>query len=177
MMSFSFTDNARAAVRRGCTRVVRFARDEAGVALVEFGIVLPMMVFLFAMIMECSRLMLSYQAAIAGVRDATRYLSRAAAADLCVSGGSVAGYTTPLTAMVRDAATGRSVLAPGVSVDSVTPSYSCIAGSYRQSPVAIAQVTAQITVTFPFAGAFRLLGFSRPDLTTTVTDRARMFGE
>lgn len=177
MMSCSFTDSARRAISRARAQLLRFRRNEAGVALIEFAMVLPLMLLFFAFVVEGSRLLLSYEAAIAGVRDATRYLSRVAAVDICTTSGSVAGYTARLTSMVGDATTGNSVFVSGVTVNSVTPSYSCVTGSYRQSPIAIAQVSAQITVSFPFAGLFNLLGFARPDVTTTVTDRARVFGE
>lgn len=63
----------------------RFLRDEDGVALVEFAVVLPMMLLVLAIIFEGTRLLLSYQAAISGVRDATRFLSRVVPATVCAS--------------------------------------------------------------------------------------------
>lgn len=154
----------------------RFLRREDGAALIEFAIVLPMMLFVFAVIIEGSRLLLSYQAAIAGVRDASRYLARTVDPTICTSGGTLNGYSARLQAVVSNALTAKSVFASGVTVNSVSPSYSCVTGDYRHGPVAIAAVTAQITVTFPFSGLFTLVGQSRPTLATTVTDRARVFG-
>ena len=55
--------------------LLRLARNDDGVAIVEFAIALPMMLLVFAVIIEGSRLMIAYQSTIAGVRDATRYLS------------------------------------------------------------------------------------------------------
>ena len=58
----------------------RFAEREDGAALVEFALLLPIFLLLFAMAVEGSRTFWSYQTAIAGVRDAARYVARAAPA-------------------------------------------------------------------------------------------------
>lgn len=157
-------------------RIARFGRDESGVALVEFALVLPMMLLVFAVIIEGSRMMLTYQSTIVGIRDAARYLARTVAPDICTTGGSVSGYATTLRTLVVQGATAYSVFPSDVVIGTVTPSYSCVIGSYRASPVAIAQVTAEVTISFPFAGIFTLVGGSLPDLTTHVTDKARVFG-
>ena len=154
----------------------RFFKDEDGVALVEFAIALPMMLVVFAVIIEGSRLMLAYQSTIAGVRDATRYLSRVLPVDICTSGGSVGTYTTQLTAIVGQSVSGRSVLPSAVTLNSVTPSFACVTGTYRVSPAAVATVSASITVTYPFSGIFGLIGGSVPTVTTSVADSARVFG-
>ena len=174
MMSSSFTAKRCVAAGRGA--VARFLRAEDGVALLEFAVVLPMMLLVFAVIIEGSRMMLSYESAIAGVRDATRYLARIAPKDICTTGAPLT--TTPgyLQTLVRQGVTGRSVFPPSVTVGAVTPTYRCVAGTYRGGNVPVAQVSAVITVTFPFADVFTLFGGSRPDLTTTVTDQARVFG-
>ncbi len=174
MMSSSFT--AKRWLIAGKGAVQRFLRDEDGVALVEFAIVLPMMLLVFAVIIEGSRMMLAYESAINGVRDATRYLARTAPADLCTSGASVAGYSTQLQTLVRQGVTGRSVFPPAVTVGAVTPTYRCVAGTYRGGNVPVAEVSAVITVTFPFASVFTLFGRTRATLTTTVRDQARIFG-
>jgi len=153
-----------------------FARDERGAALVEFAIILPMMLLIFAVIIEGSRMMISFQAAISGVRDATRYLSRVAPVDICSSGGSVAGYSNQLQTIVSQGISGNSVFPTSVTVNFVTPSFSCVAGTYRISPAGVAQVTANVTITFPFAGLFTLNGGNLPQITTNVTDAARIFG-
>lgn len=157
-------------------RLRRFLGAEEGAALVEFAIALPTMLLLFAVIIEGSRMMLSYQSAIAGVRDAVRYMSRVVPADICARGTSVAGYSTQLLSMVRDSRAGTSVFPDAVTVTAVTPSYACVSGSYRAGTVAVMSVTAELTMSFPFAGVFDLVGATRPDLTTTVTDRARVIG-
>ena len=172
-MSFSFIAKPLGQVNRA---VLRFLRAEDGVALVEFAVVLPMMLLVFAVIVEGSRLMLSYESAINGVRDATRYLARIAPRDICVTGASVASYSTTLQTLVTQGVSGNSVFPSHVTIGSVTPSYRCVAGTYRGGDVPVAQVTAVITVTFPFAGVFTLVGGSMPPLTTTITDQARVFG-
>ena len=58
--------------------------------MVEFAILLPILLLVFAVIVEGGRLMWSYQTVVAGVRDATRYVARAAPANICSTGGSLA---------------------------------------------------------------------------------------
>ena len=151
-------------------------RNDDGVALVEFAIALPMMLLVFAVIVEGSRLMIAYQSTIAGVRDATRYLSRVLPGDICTSGGHASAYVSRLTTMVGQSVSGRSVLPVSVTLNSVTPSVACVSGAYRVNPAPVATVTASITVTYPFSGVFLLVGGSVPTVTTTVTDSARIFG-
>ena len=95
MMSSSFTAKA-----------ARFARDESGVALVEFAVVLPMMLVVFAVIIEGSRLMMSYESAISGVRDATRYLARITDAGACAVGSTVTvtGQAATLKSLIQHGA-------------------------------------------------------------------------
>ena len=173
MMSSSFIAKPIGAVKRAARR---FLRAEDGVALVEFALVLPMMMLIFAVIIEGSRMMLSYESAINGVRDATRYLARTAPRNVCTSGASVAGYSTYLQTLVRQGVTSNSVFPSAVTIGAVTPSYRCVTGTYRGGAVPVAQVTAVITVTFPFSGIFTLVGGTLPTLTTTVTDQARVYG-
>jgi Flp pilus assembly protein TadG len=154
----------------------RFARSDDGVALVEFAIVLPMMLVVFAVIIEGSRLLLAYNSTIAGVRDATRYLSRVLPSNLCVTGGSISSHTSRLTTIVGQSMSGPSVLPSAVTLNSVTPSYACVTGTYRVNPAPVASVSASITVTYPFSGIFGLLGGSVPNVTTTVRDSAKVIG-
>lgn len=157
-------------------RIARFARQESGVALVEFAIALPILLLLFAVIIEGSRLMLAYQNAIGGVRDATRYMSRLVALDICDTGGSISSFSNELETIVSESIGGQAVFPSAVTVNSVTPTYACVSGAYRVSPAPVVTVSAQITVTYPFAGIFTLVGGSLPSVTTTVTDRSRIFG-
>ncbi|MFD0979746.1 TadE/TadG family type IV pilus assembly protein [Tropicimonas aquimaris] len=153
-----------------------FARSESGAQLVEFAILLPILLLIFAVIIEGGRLMWSYQATGAGVRDATRYLARVVPSDVCSSGGSVAAWKTKVEGIVRDSSTGDAIFPSGITINSVTPSLTCFTGDYRVSQVGVAQVTANLTVTFPFAGLFELAGGSRTTFTTDVSDQSRIFG-
>ena len=179
-MSFNFIAKAAAPWRTAAVlraAVARFLRNEDGVALIEFAVVLPMMLLVFAVIIEGSRMMLSYESAINGVRDATRYLARTAPSDLCTTHASVASYSTQLKSLVTQGVSAKSVFPPNVTIGAVTPSYTCsIVTTYRGGAVPVAQVTAVITVTFPFSGLFTLVGGSLPTLTTSVTDQARVYG-
>lgn len=150
--------------------------DEAGSVLVEFAILMPMLLLVFAVIIEGGRLMWSYQTVIAGVRDASRYLARTTPEDICNSGGSVAGATSALEDIVRQSIDGVSLFPSGITVNSVTPTLSCVVGSYRVSPAPIAQVSASLTVTFPFSGLFSFAGQSLGQITTTIRDQSRIFG-
>lgn len=154
----------------------RLSRDEDGVALVEFALVLPMMLIVFAVIIEGSRMMLSFQSAVSGVRDATRYLARVVPSDYCSAGGSVVGYTAQMRTIVAQSVSGQSVFPSSVTVNSVTPTVSCISGTYRISPAPVTQVTANVTINLPFAAVFALIGATQAAVTTNVTSKARVFG-
>ena len=163
--------------RRPCSGLRRLARSEDGAILVEFALVFPIMLLFFAVIVESSRLLWSYQIAIEGVRDAGRYLARIAPVDICLTGGSVAGYTTALRDIVEDDIAGDGLFPPLVTLNSVTPSVSCVPGSYRTDPAPIATVSASLTITFPLGGIFGLFGSALISITTTVTDSARIYGQ
>lgn len=155
----------------------RFRRGEDGAALVEFAVVLPMMLLVFAVIIEGSRLMIAFQSTIGGVRDATRYLARVVPSDICATGGSVSGYATQLQTIVGQSTTGGSFLPAWVVVNSVKPTVDCsIIGTYRVSPPPVATVTANVSITFPFAGIFGLNGGTLAPIVTDVSDSARIFG-
>lgn len=155
----------------------RLLRKEDGAVLVEFALVFPLMLLFFAVIVETSRLLWSYQMAIEGVRDAGRYLARVAPVDICSTGGSVAGYTAQLLDIVEDDIDGASVFPPLVTVNSVTPSVTCVSGTYRTNPAPVAAVSADITIQFPLGGIFGLFGGSLSSVTTTVADEARIYGQ
>lgn len=153
-----------------------FLRDDDGAALVEFGLLLPTLLLFFALTVEGSRTFWSYQAAIAGVRDASRWLGRSAPADICTTGGSLAGMEPRLTAIVRTSMDGEAIFPASITVDSVVPALTCVAGDYRLAQVPVARVTATLTITYPFAGAFALFGQELSGVTTTISDSARVFG-
>ncbi|AZV78016.1 pilus assembly protein [Parasedimentitalea marina] len=154
----------------------RFRCEERGAALVEFALMLPVMVLVFAVIIEGGRMMWSYQAAVSGVRDAARYLARIAPGDICTSGGAVVGYTTALETIVRRSTSGHLLFPSSITVTSVVPSLTCTAGVYRVSPAPVVSVTASLTITFPFADVFAFNGVSRATINTVISDQSRVFG-
>lgn len=154
---------------------LRFFRNSDGAALVEFAMVLPMMLLVFAVIVEGSRILISYQSAIGAVRDATRYLARIVPTDICITGGSISVYDSRVGAIANQNLGGVSL--PGsVTVQGVTSSLACVSGGYRVDPAPVASVTATIAIAMPFSGIFTLNGGSLGTITTTITDSARVFG-
>ncbi|WP_165354565.1 TadE/TadG family type IV pilus assembly protein [Tropicimonas sp. IMCC6043] len=155
----------------------RFLRADSGAVLVEFAILLPLTLAVFALIAEGGRLFWSYQNAITGVRDTTRHLGRIAPSDLCGAGSSksISDYTT----FVSDSLTALST--PKIEVGLDTLDTVCVGepGEYRGgNRVAVAVVSAKLTITeLPFAPFFQLVGGSdMAQIETTVTDRSRVFG-
>lgn len=155
----------------------RFAAQEDGAILVEFSLVMPVMLLFLALSIEASRMMWSYQTVIAGVRDAGRYMARVTPANICTSGGSVAGMSSTLKDIVEKDIGGNNLFPESITVNSVTPSYSCVSGTYRVSPAAVAQVSANVTIQFPLGGILHLFGDGISTVNTDVTDRSRIFGQ
>jgi TadE-like protein len=156
----------------------RFWRREDGAALVEFAISLPLILILAFLSVESMRLFWSYQAAIAGVRDATRYLARIAPADLCTAGGQVTGYSSQLEAIVETTIGGAALFPAGVTVTSLTPSHICVTSlGLRQAAVPVATVSADVSITMPFSQILRVIGVTpSATINTTVRDQARVYG-
>lgn len=165
------------------SKTARFREDSSGAALVEFAILLPIMLLLFSVTIEGGRLMYGYQTTISGVRDAARYLARVTPVDICATSGSpttataIPGQVTNVTNIVRNSYTsGNGLFGTGMSITGVSPAYYCVTGTYRGSPVGIAQVTASITINFPFSGVMTLAGQTMGTVNTTVSDQSRIFG-
>jgi hypothetical protein len=161
----------------------RLARSDRGVALVEFAFVLPLLMILFATIIEGGRMMWSYQTAIAGVRDAARYLGRIVPTNVCPSSLPGTGaYDARLATIVRDSITGSSVLPADVQLDPsvaspVTASFACVTGTYRLDSTPVATVTARVRINFPFEGLFEFAADGiDPFIVTPITDQSRVFG-
>lgn len=169
------SDRTTQALRRGCWQ---FWRREEGAVLVEFAITLPLILILAFLSVESMRLFWSYQAVIAGVRDATRYLARVAPADLCTSGGSVTGYAPQLKAIVETTIGGAALFPAGVTVTSLTSTHTCITSlGLRQASVPVTTVSANVSITMPFSQVLRVIGATpAATLTTTVRDQARVYG-
>lgn len=161
----------------------RFLRDDKGAVLVEFAISLPVMLLFFAIMIETARTFWSYQIAIGGVRDATRYMSRVLPLNSCTTlgVGVVAGQVGAVTTIVNDDlgnATTTTVFPSTVTVNSVTPSLTCdTSGAYRNGDVPIITVTANLTLQFPFSFAWNWFGSGLGSATFNIADQARVFGQ
>ena len=182
----------------------RFAKKEDGVALVEFAIFLPLFVLAFFVIVEFSRVFFSYQGAVAGVRDAARYMARVIPADICEGAGGVGAVLTPGGPNAADyanstiAGTNRtdapyqivwrnidnedSLLPTSVFLDDVRSVYRCVdTGNYRQDEVPIIIVAADIRIVLPLIGILELNGLggifpNGPFISRTVIDESRIYG-
>lgn len=155
-----------------------FRRSESGAAVVEFVIVFPFMVLIFAIIVEFGSMLWAYQSTVAGVRDASRYLARSSPVDLCVPPtGSIASQSATVRTMIEKDRSGLDVLPGSVSVNSVTVSHRCVTGTFRTSPMAIAQVTAVVDVQMPLGALFGYFGSGLSAFQTTVADEARVIGQ
>ena len=159
-------------------RLRRFWHDESGTQFVEFAFILPMLVLIFAVIVDGGRMMWSYQATGAGVRDATRYLARVVPADVCgpSGSGSVANFTTKVGEIVQQSSSNAALLPDKETIKSVTPGLACVTGTYRPGTVGVASVTADLEITFPLSGTFRIFGMDQPTIQTRVSDQSRIYG-
>jgi hypothetical protein len=159
--------------------IKRFFTDDCGAALVEFALILPMMLLCLALCFEGARTLWAYQATIAGVRDASRYLSRVVDADICAKTTSVASWDAALREIVISARDGGTVFPGGVDVSAVYGSLTCLSG-YRTltsgGKAAVITVTANLNIDYPFAGIFALVGVDLERVETSVRDQARVIG-
>ncbi|WP_298359521.1 TadE/TadG family type IV pilus assembly protein [uncultured Litoreibacter sp.] len=154
----------------------RFRRSEDGAALVEFGLLLPVFLLMFALAVEGSRTFWAYQTAIAGVRDASRFVARSAPNSLCETAGTLNSYTSKVTDIVTNTVGGDSLFPASITIASVTPTLTCITGNYAMGTVPVANITAVLNVSYPFSGVFDLIGVDLGDVSTTVTDQSRIYG-
>lgn len=156
----------------------RFWSDQSGAALVEFAACLPLMLILFAFIVEGAFMLWTHQVVVGGVRDAARYVARVNPRDVC-SGGTVSPSAATLTNIVSHSqgASSTNLLKSHVTLNSVNATAApAPAGTYRV-PVCVATVTANLTITHPFGALFSLAGGAPGPLTYTVSDMARIHGE
>ncbi|MEX0282469.1 MAG: TadE/TadG family type IV pilus assembly protein [Arenibacterium sp.] len=157
-------------------RLRQFCRDQSGVALTEFAIILPMTLLVFAIVVEGGRMFWSYQTAIAGVRDATRYVARIAPADICTTGGSIAPYSTDVGQIITENIAGQSLFPSGISVTNTSASLTCFNGTYRIDRVAVVRVTATLSITFPFSNLMAFAGYTQSAIATRIADEHRVLG-
>ncbi len=159
-----------------------FRRCPSGAAVVEFLLILPLSILFFGMIVEFGRMYWGYQAAVAGVRDASRYLARVSDIRICQTGGSLDGYEATLKTMIEEDLSGASVLPVQFTIDSVDASYACMAATggapaFLNSPMPLATVDATVTMQLPLGHLFSTFGGRLTSVTTHVADQARIYGQ
>ncbi len=159
-------------------KIRTFRRAEHGAALVEFGISLPLILVMSYGLIDTMRLFWSYQATIAGVRDATRYLARIAPGDICDSGPAIATFEPRLLAIVNSTIDGDNITPPGVNITGLSATLDCVNGlNLRQPVVPVATVTADLSMEMPFTGILTLIGGAGwGTITTAVQEQARVHG-
>jgi Flp pilus assembly protein TadG len=153
-----------------------FWRDESGAALVEFALLLPTLLLFLGLSIEGARSFWSFQTTLAGVRDASHYVARVAAADICETGGSLTAYEEKLAEIVRNSDDGSALFPSSIQITSVTATLTCVAGGYRGDTVPMALVTARLAIDFPFKGFFRAAGMMLESIETNVSDSSRILG-
>ena len=169
-------------MRALCPHLRKFRRSQSGAALVEFGISLPLILILAFGMIESMRLLWSFQAAVAGVRDATRYVARAAPSDICAPGNSIAtwesGLERPLFEIVNTSLTGATIFPAGITLTSVAAELICVDDlDLRQAVVPVVEVTASLTMQFPMTAVFRLAGGNDwGTIRTAIVEEARVYG-
>lgn len=189
-------------ISRHISRLRKFRKQDEGAALVEFAIILPLMLLAFFTIVEFSRLFFSYQGALAGVRDATRYLARTQDERICVTDPSGSNYTTytqsawnSANASTTDGDTpntyygivwrnmrteAASELPANVELNQIQYRHFCEAGTgggFRQALVPMAELRAQFTVTMPLVGILEINGQPLIDpIVRVIVDQSRIYG-
>ena len=159
----------------------RLRRDERGLALVELGIGLPLVLLILGVTIEGGRMFYSYQAAIQGVRDASRYVGRVVPSNICSAGGAISTFVsdTEVQNLIQRNANATSAFPPAITITGVNIQGRCegAIGEYRVSPAPVAQVTATLRIQFPFSGIVQFAtGNPAGAITTTITDESRIFG-
>ena len=153
-----------------------FRRDEDGAALAEFALLLPSFLLFLGISIEGARTFWSYQSTITGVRDAARFISRAAPQDICATSGSLSGWDARLTEIVRETRSGETLFPTAITIEGVSATLVCSSSSYRGGQAPVASVTATLRIDYPFSGLFGLVNVSLEPITTVVTDQARIIG-
>jgi Flp pilus assembly protein TadG len=154
--------------------IQRLSGDERGGAIAEFLLGLIPLVIAFALIFEFGRAFWSHQAAIKGVRDATRYLTRVedptdATAQAIAQNLMLTGQQTGGTA--RWSSGGKPAMV--VQVDSI-PNPGIFRGPAN---IQLVNVAANVELALPLGDVFALFG--GPGLGTvtySVGDRGRHYG-
>jgi Flp pilus assembly protein TadG len=153
----------------------RLAGDERGGPLAEFALGIIPLIIAMALIFEFGRAFWIHQAAIKGVRDATRYLTRVE--DPTSAAAQEIAQRLLLTG--QQAAGGAEKWASGgepemvVTIQNIDNS----GGAFR-GPATIRMVTVatNVEIDLPLAGVFTLFGGTIGTLTFSLSDTGRHYG-
>jgi Flp pilus assembly pilin Flp len=152
----------------------RLVGDERGGALAEFALGLIPLILAFALIFEVGRAFWIHQAAIKGVRDATRYLTRVedpsdGAAQAVAQNLMLTGQQTGGVARWDSGAAAPMV----VAIQNVDNSDGGLRG-----PATIRMVTVgtNVEIPLPLAGVFTLFGGAPAAFTFSLSDTGRHYG-
>lgn len=173
-------------VSKALGELVRFGRNRSGATAVEFAILLPVMLVTFAAIVEGSRIYWNYQAAVSGVRDASRYLARITNNDVC-SGGTAPGNAATIATGIIERnidtdGTGSLGFPPGVALSTTTPvaaTVVCRDLTTQGIPdvVPVYRIDATVVVQIPLGALFSFFGaVQNGQMTSTITDQSRIYG-
>ncbi|MBT8416612.1 MAG: pilus assembly protein [Silicimonas sp.] len=161
----------------------RWGRRDEGATAVEFTILLPVMLVTFAVIVEGARIYWNYQAAVSGVRDASRYLARITDNDVCAGGTLPTNPATIATNIInRSMGDGAANLfPPAVQLSTTTPvSAQRVCRDLTSQSLGIVptwQVQATVEITLPLSILWSFFQ-STPTgtMTSTITDQTRIYG-
>ena len=162
----------------------RFRRSQTGATAVEFAILLPVMMVVFAAIVEGSRIYWNYQSAVSGVRDASRFLARTTNADICGGATNTTAVTIPggaataTTIIARNVGTGATNLFPtAVTITAVSATFTCPDYNLRTDPTPVARVNATVNIQMPFGTLFNFFGArNNATMTSVIVDQSRIYG-
>lgn len=166
---------------KSCIR--RFLALDRGAALVEFALILPTALVIFAVMFEAGRLMFAYQAAVSGVRDAARFAARAGNANIVcsLSESDWASFRERTEANLSALMGGENSLftVQTVTVGSECPPINDYLGSQvdlREPGVGVVTVSATVRIDFLFGPVLGLFGGSLSGVTARVNDQSRVYG-
>ena len=155
----------------------RLTTDDRGGAIAEFMLGMVPLVIAFALVFEFGRAFWSHQAAIKGVRDATRYLTRVE--DPADPAAQDVAQRLLLTGQQAPGGVERwssgSALPMEVSITEVANADDTFRGP---DPIRIVNVAANVELQLPLSGVFALFGGSGLGVVTyAVGDTARHYGK
>jgi len=154
----------------------RFRADQAGAALVEMTLIVPLMLTLAAGVFEFSNIIKTKLLIEAGVRDGARYIAR------CNRGSNQATCEAAGTNIAVTGGSGTARVSGWTTAD-VTISYTSIAvttdpdtglQNYRSAGTAVRTVSVQASYDYAGTGLWAYLGFDA--LTLTAAHEERVLG-